>query len=375
MTSLRLLKNGIEAFPAMFAAIDGAQTSICAEMYIVADDETGRDFRTRLAKAAERGVQISLLLDAWGCWNLPNTFWDDLRKAGADVRAFRPLRGGFLPFRNHRKLLLVDDRNAYLGGMNIADEYYRGAKGETPWRDNMLEISGEEVLALRDSFHRMQAIAGSPLQRFLSRLRSFRLRRNLGGGVIRFLESGPESRLRPVRRVYRRVIRNAGQSIDLAMGYFYPHGTMLRMLKRAVKRGVRVRLMVPLHTDVPIARWAARRLYGRLLRAGVEIWEYLPSIMHSKLVIADDTVIAGSANLDIRSGRFNFELVAIVHDGELAKKARMDFEDDLGKSVRISLAEWKQRPFIQKVKEWFSYCLLARADVLISRREDVRKMS
>ncbi len=374
MTTVRLLRNGAEAFPAMFSALESAVSSVSLEMYIMADDETGSEFRDRLVGAARRGLQVRVLVDAWGSWNLPDSFWDGLRAAGGAVRWFRPLSKGFLPFRNHRKLLLIDDTIAFLGGLNISNEYFRGANNELPWRDNALKIEGPEVAGLRRSFSRMWAIAGSPLRRLFSPLpREHRARRRTAGAV-RFLESGPENPMRPVRRAYRQVVKNAKRTIDLAMGYFYPHGRMLRALKRAVRRGVQVRLMVPLHTDIPITRWAARGLYGRLLRAGVEVWEYTPSMMHSKIAIADDTVIAGSANMDIRSGRINYELVAIVEDPKLAAQARADFEEDLTKSVRIGIEEWHNRPMIQKLKERFSYCLLARFDIFIARREMAKRM-
>jgi len=180
--------------------------------------------------------------------------------------------------------------------------------------------------------------------------------------------------MRPVRKAYRQVIHNAKHSIDLAMGYFYPHGRMLRALKRAVRRGVRVRLMIPLHTDLPITRWAAHGLYGRLLRAGVEVWEYTPTMMHAKLAIADDTLIAGSANLDVRSGRINYELVAIITDPALARKAHADFDDDVKQSIPIRIEEWQARSLFQKLKERFSYCLLARFDIFLARREMARRM-
>jgi cardiolipin synthase len=368
MTSVRLLKNGSEAFPAMFDAIDRAVSSVVLEMYIFSDDGTGREFRGHLVNAAKRGIEVRVLVDSWGSWSLPDSFWDGLRAAGGMVRWFHPLMKGFIPFRNHRKLLLVDGRLAYTGGLNIADEYYGGAHGGLPWRDNALEISGPVVARLKKSFSRMWALADSPVRRLIMRFRRLRLRRvKRHNGNVLFLESGPENPVRPVRRAYKQVVQNAEKSIDLAMGYFYPHGRMLRTLKRAVRRGVRVRLLVPLHTDIPIARWAARGLYGRLLRAGVEVWEYVPAMMHSKLAIADDTLIAGSANLDIRSGRFNYELVAVVTDPKLAAQARADFEADLSLSVRISMEEWQKRPFIQKFKERFSYCLLARGDTMFSR--------
>ncbi len=366
MISVRLLRNGSEAFPAMFGALDRAASSVALEMYIIADDETGREFRGHLINAAKRGAQVRVLVDSWGSWNLPDSFWDELRAAGGMVRWFRPLTKGLLPFRNHRKLLLIDGHIAYTGGLNISEEYNRGAHGGLPWRDNVLEISGPAVVWLRHSFSRMWTMADSPMRRLMMRFRRPRRMKRHVGSVL-FLESGPENPMRPVRRAYRQVIENAKKSIDLAMGYFYPHGRMLRAFKRAVRRGVRVRLLVPLHTDVPISRWAARGLYGRLLRAGVEVWEYIPSMMHSKLAIADDTLIAGSANLDIRSGRINYELVAVVTDPHLAAQARVDFEADLNQSVRISMEEWQKRPIVQKLKEWFSYCLLARADIMFSR--------
>lgn len=374
MTTVRLLKNGVEAFPAMFEAMDRAGTCIALEMYIYADDETGREFRSHLVNAARRGVQVMVLVDAWGSWSLSDSFWDELRGAGGMVRRFRPMARGMFLFRNHRKLLLVDDRIAYIGGLNIADEYYRGLGGEPSWRDNVLEISGIEVARLRRSFLRMWARADLPLRRVAFTLRRRREGKVAAGRRIRFLESGPEDPMHPVRRVYREVIRSAGSSIDLAMGYFYPHGRVLRALKQAVQRGVRVRLLFPQKNDVAIARWAAHGLYGRLFRAGIEVWEYRPTMLHSKLAIADDTVIAGSANMDIRSGRINYELVVAVADRALAARTRADFEEDLKQAERIHLAQWKMRPFIQKIKERASYWLLARADIFFARAELARRM-
>jgi len=374
MTTLRLLKNGREAFPAMLEAIDRAATSIALEMYIFASDETGREFREHFVDAAKRGVRVMVLIDGWGSWNLPKDFWDDLRAAGGLVRLFHPMLKGLSPFRNHRKLLLVDDRTAYLGGMNIADEYRRGAGGEPAWRDTMLEVSGTEVALIRRSFSRMWAHTEAPLRRFISRLRRDRGNPVPGGERIRFLESGPENPQRPVRRAYRQVIAHAERNIDVAMGYFYPHGRLLRAFKRAVRRGVRVRLLFSQKTDVAAARWAARGLYGGLLRAGVEVFEYLPAMMHEKLMIADGALIIGSANLDIRSGSINYELVAMVTDGAIAAQARADFEEDLASSRPISLAEWNKRPLIQKLKERISSCLLARIDIFVARREMAKKM-
>ncbi len=367
MASVRLLKNGGEAFPAMIQAVDHARSCIALEMYIFADDRTGRMFREHLIGAAWRGVQVMVLVDAWGSLPLHDSFWDDLREAGGVVRWFRPVKRALFLFRDHRKLLIIDDRTAYIGGLNIADEYYTGSDGELPWRDNALEISGIEVARLRRSFQKMWARAELPLRRTFLHRRRERFAPLLAGGRIKFLESGPEDPMHPVRRTYRQVIHDARRSIDLAMGYFYPHGRTMRAIKRAVRNGVGVRLLFPQKSDIPVARWAAMGLYGRLLRSGVEVWEYTPTMMHAKLAIVDDTVIAGSANMDIRSGRINYELVAVVADPELAARARRDFEEDLKESVRVRLSEWKKRPVTQKLMERVSYCLLARADVFFAR--------
>ncbi len=240
--------------------------SIALEMYIIADDGTGREFRGHLVAAAKRGLLVDVLVDSWGSWNLPDGFWDELLSAGGKVRWFHPFSKGVFFFRNHRKLLLVDDSIAFIGGMNISDEYYRGARGDRSWRDNMVEISGPEVAWLRLSFLRMWARAGSSLRGLIQMRRDTRA---FPGCRVRFLESGPENPMRPVRGAYRQVIQNARAGIDLAMGYFYPHGRMLRALKRAVKRGVRVRLLFSQKTDVP-----DRALGGaRTLRQAAPGWD------------------------------------------------------------------------------------------------------
>lgn len=368
MTSIRLLKNGEEMFPAMYEAIEAARSCIAVEMYIIADDATGREFRDHLVSAAGRGIPVSVLVDAVGSWQLPDAFWNVLREAGGTVRWFRPFRGGLFLFRNHRKLVLIDDHVAFIGGMNIADEYYRGIAGGPPWRDNALQITGMETARLRRSFERMWLRAELPFRK------KFRLSRNHAGHLtvsrrVRFLESGPEDPMHPVRSVYRQIVGNAVISIDLAMSYFYPSGRMLRALRKAVERGVRVRLLFPQRSDVAIAKWAAQGLYGRLLKGGMEVWEYRLTMLHSKLAVADDTVIAGSANLDIRSGRINYELVAVVNDPEVSRKARADFQDDLRHANRILPDAWRERTVIQKIKERVSYWLLARLDIFLARAE------
>jgi cardiolipin synthase len=287
------------------------------------------------------------------------------------VRLFHPIRRGLFPFRNHRKLLLVDDREAWIGGMNVTDESRTGRAGEPPWRDFMLGIAGPEAARLRPQFLRMWARADRP-QRPADYFRRRRPTPQAGEEQLRFWASGPGERVRFALTAHREIIVAAGRSLDLAMSYFFPPGRILRELRRAVGRGVRVRLLLPRRTDVPAMLWAARGLYGRLLRYGIEVHEYLPTMLHAKLAIADDTVVIGSANLDLRSDRLNHELVAAVRDPALAGEARREFERDLAHARRVELPAWRRRPRLQKLKERVSYWLIARLDILLSRMEIFR---
>lgn len=373
MNPFTLFGSGVKAFEAVEAALADARESISLEVYIFGDDGTGRRIRERLTAAAGQGVRVRVLVDGWGSWSLPAGFWHPLSHAGGQVRVFNALRRGFLSFRDHRKLLVVDGRTAFLGGMNIGDEYRLGRDGAPPWRDNMLRLEREGVSRLVREFDTMWDRAARPfsLKRFLkARLGE---RESEEGSRVRFLTGGPDDPVRPLRREYRDLLRRANRSIDLAMSYFYPPGVVLRSLKRASSRGVRVRLLVPGRNDVALARWACHGLYGRLLRGGIQVWEYLPGVLHAKLTVADDEVLIGSANLDQRSERINFELAALLADRDLSERARADFEEDLKVSRRVRFETWRRRPWWVKLGERLAYLILARLDVLWARLERSRE--
>lgn len=372
MSTLRLLADGREAFAAMFGAIERARSHVFLEMYIFAADGTGRELRERLAAAARRGVRVMVLADAWGSWKTPEAFWEPLRAAGGSVRLFRPIRRGLLPFRNHRKLLLVDDAVAWLGGMNVADEYRVGNRRRPPWRDFALLVEGAEAARLHRPFLRMWVRAERPLTWRVLFPRRAQPDEEEQLGNIRFYASGPGERGRLALQTHREVIHAASRHVDLAMGYFFPPGRILRELRRAIGRGAIVRLLVARHSDVPVMRWAARGLYGRLLRMGVQVWEYLPSMLHAKLAVVDDTVVVGSANLDLRSNRLNQEITAVVRDAAIAAAARREFEADLDRAEPVRLAAWSRRSLFDKLRERLSYWLIARADLLLSRLEIMR---
>ncbi len=369
-----LFASGKAAYETALADLDGARRTVKVEMYCFAVDATGTLFRDRLEAAARRGVAVSVLADAVGSVGTPSGFWDPLRRAGAMVRIFRPLRGGILPFRDHRKLILIDGEVAYLGGLNLADQYGPGTAGKPPWRDNALRVAGPGLEDLDRSFQRMWRRACRPLRPSLLVAPARSADPPGPDQALTFLESGPEGPYRPLRKMYLDLIRRCDRRIDLAMGYFFPPGRVLRELRRAVRRGVKIRVLLPAeHADVPLARWATRGIYGVLLRAGAEVWEYLPTMLHAKMLITDDTLVIGSANLDIRSERLNYELVALVRDGGVVGDARTRFDEDLLVSRRISWDEWRRRPWVQKLKERLSHLVVARLDLLFSRWSLIRR--
>ena len=328
------LPTGAEAYRRMLSAVGAAQHSIRFEMYIFRADETGERFRTALTKAAQRGVRVQLLLDGLGAGGLPADYWAEFRASGGEVHLFNPLSlRGFL-FRNHRKLLLIDDTVAFIGGFNIANEY-DGDGVSHGWRDLGWELHQPDAMwqlaAAFDGMFRAHDLRHRLLQR---------MRRPLHGARPSFphgpvLLSGPRMLRNPFRASLLQALHGA-RHVQLISGYFVPNRRLRRALRGVARRGGTVELILAGKSDVPIAQRAGRALYGSLLRAGVKIYEYQPQILHSKLAVVDDAVFVGSANLDIRSFRINYELMVRVDNPALAAEARELFVVDQRQSAEIS---------------------------------------
>jgi cardiolipin synthase len=359
-SSFRWLRTGDEAFPAMLKAIERAGFSIRLEMYIFADSPLGRDFRDAMVRAAKRGVQVHVMIDAAGSFSLASSFWNAFTAAGGNFRWFNPLKFGRMSYRNHRKLLVCDDEVAFIGGINIAPEYL-GDGVRRGWCDLSVEIHGPLARALAEAFDGTFARASfdhKPLQR----LRRATARQTTSGGNWRLLLGGPGRGDNFLKSTLASDL-GAAREVQIVSAYFLPTWRIRRELGRVVRRGGRVQLVLAAKTDVRLSQLASRKLYRSLLRGGMEIYEYEPQILHAKLFIADNHVYAGSANLDSRSLNINYELLVQISEPRVSKEAAAIFTEILKHCRRIDPVSWrKSRNAWTKLLEQFAYFLLARVD-------------
>ena len=359
------LHSGDEVFPAMFAAIEAAQKSIRLETYIYAGDEMGKRFRDALVSAQKRGVRTTILLDAFGSQALPANFWLPLMEAGGNVRRFNPVLFKRFSFRDHRKMLVCDEETAFVGGFNIAIQYV-GDGLQAGWRDLGLRVSGPLLGPLMEAFDEMFAQADVEHKPF-PRLRRSSAKRTVPTRSGRLLLVGPGRGRNPFARSLHKDLARA-KKVQIIAAYFLPTWRIRRDLAGVARRGGRVQLILPGKSDVYLSQLAGRSLYRRLLRAGVEIYEYQPQILHAKLILIDGKVYAGSSNLDARSLRINYELMLRFASQEIAAGAQIYFEDCLSHSARIDREAWrKSRTWWRRFKQHWAYFLLARVDPWLAR--------
>ena len=365
-TRVQLLKDG-QALRAAYDAIALARRRICVEMYIFSSDEAGLAFVELLCRKARAGVRVYVLYDAFGCHDTDPALFEQLRASGVRLREFHPLapwryHGRWrITQRDHRKLILVDDHLAQLGGHNVGAEYAgpwivrkrRRFRGK-PWRDTGLTLEGPQVARLVTAFARIWRYAsrGGELAavEFVTELAS-----TTDFGV---LASAPtqHSRIAPFAQ---QLIANAQRSLWITTAYFAPTDAIITALCAAVRRGVSVRLILPgAGGDIALLRIAARSFYTELLEAGVEIFERRGPMLHAKTLCLDGEIsIIGSANLDYRSFESNCELSVAIRSPALANQMHALFEHDVRHSQRIALATWRHRPwldaFLQKIVNLF----------------------
>lgn len=365
--SCRWLRAGDEIFPAMLAAIDAARQSVCLEIYTFEESPLGRAFLESLVRARERGAQVRVLVDAIGSVLLSGSFWEPLRRAGGEVRVFNPVALRRMTIRNHRKLLVCDNREAFIGGFNIAPEY-EGDGVHDGWCDVGMSIEGPLAVQLSLSFDEMFSRAEFCHKRF-TRWRKTGVRKAVTLPAEQLLFSGPGRGRNPYMQSLHRDLAGA-KDVCVMVAYFLPTLRLRRDLLRVARRGGRVRLILAGQSDVPLSRLAAQSLYRRLLRGGVEIYEYQPQILHAKLFIADGAVYTGSSNLDTRSLRINYELMLRFDDALLTSQAREIFEDILKQCRRVTLDDWRRSHTLwQRLKQRWAYFLLNRIDPYFARRQ------
>lgn len=366
-SAVRYLRDGAQAFPAMLEAIAGAREQVLLEMYWFGSDRTGRQFAEALADRARAGVEVAVLYDAVGSIDASESMFDELAAAGVRVHQFNPVapwrrrfRLDRLMVRDHRKILVVDGVIGFTGGINLGDPWAPEAEGGGGWRDDAICIEGSVVETMRILFERTWIGQGHP-----------ELRRPLREAEI----SGPSARIRVlgeavpprglvrghrlrrhIRSAYLSHIYQSRKRVWIANSYFVPDPVVLRALRRAGKRGVDVRILVPGTSDIPATKWAGRATYSRLLRSGVRIFEWGGNILHAKTAVVDGhwTTI-GSYNLDYRSLRYNLEVNVAVEDEAFGHHVEQSLEQDQRASLEIERAAWATRPLGNRFLERLCY--------------------
>ncbi|MDQ2869727.1 MAG: phospholipase D-like domain-containing protein, partial [Acidobacteriota bacterium] len=303
---VRAFFRGPETFQAMRDAIDGAARDVLLESYIFKDDATGRSLLDSLGRAVDRGVTVRVLADAFGSIATRREFWKEMRDRGIEVRLFHPLFPHLLlqPFRDHRKILVVDGTTAFTGGMNIGDEYGSSAPSAHggPWRDTHVRIDGPAAWAMAIVFTEAWHAAGGSAVVLDS------LEPATGGVPILVLDSRPFRGTGEMASSLAAIVAAARRRIWITNAYFAPRSRAVVALGNAAARGVDVRLLLPGRSDVPLVRHAGHGYFRGLLERGVRVYEYQRAILHAKTAVADDFLsLTGSSNLDFRSFHFNAE--------------------------------------------------------------------
>jgi cardiolipin synthase len=358
---IRLLRDGVQAFPAMLDAIEKAQREVLLEMYWVGNDAVGERFRDALAARARAGAKVCVIYDAIGSLGITPAWWRPLFSAGGravEYHSISPLDPRFrierVERRDHRKLLVVDAEHGFTGGINLAAAWLPPDGGGAGWRDDAVEVHGEAPHELRALFYRTWrklTNEAPPLDvRPLARRRT---------RPVWVLASQWRTRSRrSIHREYVLRIGRASQRVDVANSYFVPDWRVRRALFAAVRRGVRVRVLVPAKSDVRVVQFAGEALYDVLLRNGVEIWSLPGTMLHAKTaIIDDDFTTVGSYNLDERSWHKNLEVNLAVEDRDFARHVRAWFERDLDIATRIELDSWRDRSLARRGFEWAAFAM------------------
>ena len=358
---VELLADDAHAFSRIEGALREAKHRIYAEYYIIRRDETGRRFLAILAERAKAGVEVRLLYDAVGSMGLDAERLDAVRDAGGHAEAFLPVnplaRRWSVHLRNHRKLIAIDGAIGFTGGMNVGDEYSGRArlKGSAHFRDSHVELRGPVVGDLEQVFLEDWAFAkGQPLPPppLPAKHATWSAAERREGSVVAVVPSGPDQEHNAAAMLYFTGITSARERVYLTSPYFVPDEPTVRALMSAALRGVDVRVLVPHRCDVALVGYAARSYYPALLRAGVRLFEYLPSMLHAKTMVIDSAwAVVGSANLDIRSFRLNFELSTVIADLAFAGRLEARFLRDLGAAREISPDDVRGRTRLARLRD------------------------
>ena len=351
--SVQALVNGDQIFPPMLAAIRAAKASITFETYIYWSGDIGREFAQALADKARQGVKVHVLLDWVGSAKMDDRLVDTLSAAGVQVRQFHPPHWshlGRLNNRTHRKLLIIDGQVGFTGGVGIAPQWTGRAQDPDHWRDSHFQVSGPVVAQMQSVFiDNWIKVTGE----VLLGPTYFPTLAPSGSSLAQMFSSSPSGGSESMQLMYLLAVTAASKSIDLSASYFVPDELTLQALVQAMKRGVKLRIVVPgKHIDSETVRSASRAQWGPLLAAGAVIAEYEPTMYHCKVMIVDGLLVSvGSTNFDNRSFRLNDEATLNVFDASFASAQTALFEADLRLSNQVTHAAWLARPWRERIGE------------------------
>lgn len=355
--AVEVLLGGEQAYPAMLRAIAGACHQVLLEMYIWKSDDLGRRFASALIDRARAGVQVRVVVDGIGSFGFDRDVEDELRRAGVELAVFHPVAPfrarASLSVRDHRKLLVIDGQVAFLGGLNIAAEYAPKSWGGAGWHDVHVRVDGPAASELAHDFAVTWRYAA---RERIAHRHAIGQPLSAGSAAVQVLAIDSRHSRRLIRRTYEHALKRAHAQILIMAAYFIPDSRLRRILRKAVARGVEVRVLLPHRSDVPIVQQASRHTYSRLLRSGVQIYEYLPSMLHAKTIVVDGVIcFIGSYNLDRRSLLYNWELSMATDDPTACGILERDFEQCLQRSKKIDRRKWKKRGWFAKTLQWLAY--------------------
>ncbi|MDQ0061910.1 cardiolipin synthase [Paenibacillus harenae] len=359
--AVQIFTDGNRKFDALLNDIEGAKHHIHLVYYIVRDDELGRRLVKALAAKAAQGVEVRFLYDHIGSSSLPRRFFSELRAAGGKEAAFFPSRIPYvnmkINYRNHRKLAIIDGMIGYIGGFNIGDEYLGLSVHFGEWRDTHLRVEGNAVLQMQAQFLMDWNLAASGKIVLDENYFPYKKER-IGSIGMQLVASGPDTEYQQIKDAYIKMIYAAKKTICLQTPYFVPDESLMTALKIAALSGVDVRMMLPSKRDHFFVYWATHSYLGELLAGGVKVILYEKGFLHAKTLVIDGRIASvGTANLDIRSFKLNFEMNAFIYDTQTAAKLQRIFDQDAQYCLQLTQDLYEARPLMNKFKESVSRLL------------------
>ncbi len=352
--SIQSLKNGDEIFPAMLGAINAAESSIVFATYVYWTGEIATSFAKALASKAQQGVSVDILLDSFGAKVMKQALLDLMEDAGVNIRWFRPLssfRIHLIDNRTHRKILVIDDKIGFTGGVGIASEWTGNARNENEWRDTHFKITGAAVDGLRGAFFANWAETGD-IDIILNR-KPVEHQQD-GDALIQVIRSTTSAGWSDIVTLFYALVSSATRSLKISTAYFVLNEKMLAALTQCAKRGVEIDILIPGDsTDQHLSKIAGQEMFSELMEAGIRLHQYQPTMLHTKIIIVDDVLACiGSPNFNQRSAAKDEEIALCVISKPLINTLNKNFKEDLEKAEPYNLERWQNRSVWQRLKEF-----------------------